>query len=397
MTNNSAAQTSLQTRTARNSYMDVFKGLAILSMVLAHCGFPFTGEIYLFHMAAFFMAAGYFYNPKNTATLISTGKYIGKKILALYVPYVLFNGTLILLHNQLISWNLMTSDPLFEEIGGFGAVWGRQWPYTPELTKDSLKLVFQFQKEPQLAGATWFLRSLFVVSVFHCILMYLVQKLHFPWLKKLAIALFLIGSALGATAIQKGTLVLSADHAGYFAGWLAYMLGVFLRKKESLLRYDLPSALFAGFALFVMGKYGSISLASGHIQSVSFYLAASLFGWILLRSLAELLSGPVSRILAFAGAHSLSIVLWHFISFKIVTLARILLRSRNMILLASFPTMDGQFPYLWVAYTLAGMAIPLGIAWVYQKIKNTIVSFMRGAYESIRNRCRRSAGPRCGQ
>lgn len=384
-------------RPERNNRMDIFKGLAILSMVLAHCGFPFTQEIYLFHMAAFFMASGYFYNPKNSSTLLSTGKYIWKKILALYVPYVLFNGTLILLHNQLISWNLMTSDPLFEEIGGYGAVWGRQWPYSPEFTRDSLKMVVRFMKEPQLAGATWFLRSLFVVSVFHCVFMYLVQKLHFPWLKKLAITLALISCAIGAAGIQNGTLSLIEPRAAYFAGWLAYMMGVFLRKKESLLRYDLPSALFAGVLLFVLGKYGSVSLASGYIQSVPFYLAASLLGWILLRSLAELLAGPVSKILAFAGKHSLSIVFWHFISFKAVTLLRIFLRNRNMVLLASFPTMDGQSPYLWIAYTLAGMSIPLAIAWVYQKIKDIIVSILRGAYESIRNRCRRSAGPRCGQ
>lgn len=48
----------------RNTKIDVIKGMAIILVVLGHCGFPATNFIYLFHMAVFFIASGYCWNEK---------------------------------------------------------------------------------------------------------------------------------------------------------------------------------------------------------------------------------------------------------------------------------------------------------------------------------------------
>ncbi len=89
----------------------------------------------------------------------------------------------------------------------------------------------------------------------------------------------------------------------------------------------------------------------------------------------------------------MSIVFLHFLSFKVVTLAVIMLRGDDMVLLALFHQLDGGSAYLWVAYTVAGMVLPLTINAAYQWIKRIVTQYLRGVYENIRNRSGRTAGP----
>lgn len=75
----------------RDEKVDIFKGIAILCVVLGHCGFPYTEYLYLFHMAAFIMISGYCFNEAHSESLTSFAKYIVRKLKTLYLPYALFN------------------------------------------------------------------------------------------------------------------------------------------------------------------------------------------------------------------------------------------------------------------------------------------------------------------
>lgn len=48
----------------RNATIDILKGIAILLVVGAHAGMPFSQEISLFHMPAFFMATGFLFSER---------------------------------------------------------------------------------------------------------------------------------------------------------------------------------------------------------------------------------------------------------------------------------------------------------------------------------------------
>lgn len=63
----------------RNIEIDIIKGLAIVLMVLGHAETPIHNFIYLFHMAVFFIAAGYFYKEKSSDSIQSVIQYIIKK------------------------------------------------------------------------------------------------------------------------------------------------------------------------------------------------------------------------------------------------------------------------------------------------------------------------------
>lgn len=63
----------------RNVSIDMIKGMAIIFVVLGHCGFPWTDYLYLFHMAVFLMASGYCFSARHGQSLDSFWNYVLKK------------------------------------------------------------------------------------------------------------------------------------------------------------------------------------------------------------------------------------------------------------------------------------------------------------------------------
>lgn len=60
----------------RIPYIDILKCLGILLVVSAHGGLPGAHYFTLFHIAIFFIAAGYCYNEKNSESKLNVGKVI---------------------------------------------------------------------------------------------------------------------------------------------------------------------------------------------------------------------------------------------------------------------------------------------------------------------------------
>ena len=81
----------------RDLYFDILKGIGIISVVVGHAFY--TGNyysdfsnylynfVYVYHLAIFFLVAGYFFKPE-----ISLYVFLKKKIKSLYLPYLAFGG-----------------------------------------------------------------------------------------------------------------------------------------------------------------------------------------------------------------------------------------------------------------------------------------------------------------
>ena len=141
----------------RDSTLDCIKGYGICLMVCGHSGFPYRDWIYLFHMALFFIASGYMWNETHAETISSLGQYIKKKIRAYYIPFVTINLFFILTFNLFFRMGIY-SDRNIEGIIPVCSL-GKM-----EFIKALLK-VFIFSGGSQLAGATWFLCTLFVLQL----------------------------------------------------------------------------------------------------------------------------------------------------------------------------------------------------------------------------------------
>jgi len=67
------------------------------------------------------------------------------------------------------------------------------------------------------------------------------------------------------------------------------------------------------------------------------------------------------------------IVILHFLSFKLVTWLGLLATGGEPYLLAAFPIYFTGGAW-WLAYTAAGLVLPLAANAVYKRIKNTVLA-----------------------
>lgn len=151
----------------RYKVIDVIKGYGICLMVCGHSGAPFTNWIYLFHMALFFIASGYLWNECNAETGKSVVQYMKRKVKSLWLPFILINVFFTVTQNFFLKIGIYSTDT------GASVL-----PVTPLDTSATIKKVIGniiFSGGSQLAGATWFLRSLFCITMINAVITYLLK------------------------------------------------------------------------------------------------------------------------------------------------------------------------------------------------------------------------------
>lgn len=125
--------------------------------------------------------------------------------------------------------------------------------------------------------------------------------------------------------------------------------------------------------LKLMEGHGIINVNIGYVSSIMFYLFASLFGWIMLYFVADLI-GEVNlgNGLRYIGQHSLPVVLLHFLSFKLVSAVYCLLTDNPMLLIAWYPSIKTS-GNLWLYYGVVGVVVPIACYEVYIRAKKQVI------------------------
>lgn len=179
----------------RIKYVDIFRGIGIILMVLGHIGLGdvFHHYIHAFHMPMFFFISGFCYKQKN----ISMYMFIKSKSFSLLLPYTVF-GVI-----QYILWLLYKGNSLRPLINLF-------WINTDGIV---------------IAGALWFLTALFCVDI---IFFLIDRKIGSDTIKNILILfLSIIGYALPIMHIR---LPLGADVALVGLGF--YYIGFLIKTNE---------------------------------------------------------------------------------------------------------------------------------------------------------------------
>lgn len=79
------------------------------------------------------------------------------------------------------------------------------------------------------------------------------------------------------------------------------------------------------------------------------------------------------KIIIYVGRNTLSILTWHFLSFKIVSLVIVVLYGLPIAQWAYFPSIQEYSRQgWWVVYTIAGVSIPLFMSYVISLIKKIL-------------------------
>jgi len=344
-------------------------------MVLGHTTSPFVNFIYLFHVALFFIISGYLFADRTYLSLSSLFKHLLNIAKRLWLPFVIFVSALILLHNCFVDINFLTNNELFLQ-GSNGNSWGLKNYYSLEQVFSKLLKAFSFSNSEQLAGALWFLKALFLVSVFSALIRY-TKNLLFKSDNKFYVYEAIVYSVILLLAYWG--YINQSSCCRIFSTLFLFYIGILISRYFKNLILNMRLFLFS-FIMLLIFCYFNVKVDVGTSEHSSFllFLLASIFGFIFVLNLSFLFSKRefVKNIFSYIGQNTLVILCFHFIAFKFVTLFQIYYYDLPMYRLASFPTYDNG--YYWIVYFMAGVVIPLLLSAFWYKLKFYLISFFSG-------------------
>ena len=127
-------------KSSRIKWIDIYKGILIILMVLAHTPGFYVKYIYAFHMAAFFFISGYTQNFDKSNFI----EFVKKKFKKLIIPFFVVN---IIFYLFIISMKCFGIYNIY---------------YNYDIDYNSVINLFRFLYTSDIGGATWFLVVLFL-------------------------------------------------------------------------------------------------------------------------------------------------------------------------------------------------------------------------------------------
>lgn len=360
----------------RDNTIDIVKGIGIILVVLGHSGFQYMSFIYLFHMALFFAVAGWCFKDAYAKKIKNVCQFVKKRMISLYIPYVLFNIIFILLNNCFIRLNFyMASGPLINNEN----VTMRQMQHLFGI-KDYLKeigKVLLFSGGSQMSGTFWFFKALFWASLIFAVSRFIVNRIKN---RNLVIAfeilIMVIMTALGIVMSYMNILVMNIGTA--FSMYAIMLFGYKMKSIQMKGTYTFWVLIVTFGVLLCLNTRGAIALDTNHYPHFVFLWLASISGIIFVYMLSRMLAKNafISRILSYIGKFSMYIMCFHFLAFKIVNVIWVWIYDAPKSYIASFPVLKGKGGW-WLIYTIIGVLLPLILGGIVKKVWNSLKEGMR--------------------
>ena len=343
----------------RDTTIDVARGVGIVLMVWGHVNGPFkTPYIYLFHMALFFIISGYIYEYHNDSSI---KKYIIKRAKRLYIPHVVSGLILVILTNLFVDWHLLDSSYRLPTILVFAK---------------KITTVLLFGGGDSLLGANWFLRSMFFGTI--------IYEIEHRIIKKRVILIMILNLCL----IFGGWFFTMKIGFGKWMNILSVPvlldIGKIFRQHKLLNQIKLRYYLFfpiSLFVIFLLGFFGEISLNNNRIVNPIFFLLCAISGFIMTISYSVIIQkfNILKKIHIYLGQNTMSILLLHYLSLKIVTLMQIIIFKMEIDNLTAYPTLITD-NFWWIIYLFVGISIPICLQipakYITKKIGLLITNFL---------------------
>lgn len=358
--------------------MSIAKGIAIILMVAGHaeCPEPLINFLYLFHMPLFFMAAGYFFSRKNVD---DPWNFCARRFKGLYVPFVKWSLFFLLIHNLMFEVGVLN-----EEYGNWSG--GVTHPYTLHgaLQRAVTIVTGMGGYDEFLAGAFWFFRALLITSILFLVFYRLLDGKR-SWLTGWRTAAVICAAALLFACFKIGTGVKAyVVQGGIRETWgvLFFGLGMIYRRAEqtgtvgrSKPLYWSAMILSAGILCVGTASHWAGMNLTPKMQDVLTLPLTGVAGFFLTYQLSKYIDRKetlLKRFLVYCGNMTVYVYVFHIISFKVVSFAKICRYGRldpkqigcHMVIHEHH---DDAF---WVLYTIVGVGLPLLWIFCYRKIKN---------------------------
>lgn len=306
----------------------------------------------MFHMPLFFFVSGYCFKDKY---LMDMRRFSINKVKGLYVPFVKWSLFFLVLHNIFFHLNI------YNDIYGFKEVVSQLYGLK-DVVKNVAKIVLVMNETEQLLGGYWFLKELFLGSflALGCFKYFKNDLYGGGILLLIAIVMSWLDVEIPAIHIASRT---------FFAGFFIVMGRVYKRMN---LNADKWIVTLLAFMVVAIGSVlcGTSMLGYSTIQILP-YSVCAILGTIMILNLSHRLSlhqNVVKRWLMFVGNHTLEVLTWHFLAFKLVSLLIIWIHGLPINQLACFPTIKEYATLYWPLYSLVGICVPIGSLYIRKRL-----------------------------
>ena len=301
------------TENSRIEWVDIYKCIAIMLMVIGHSTGRFNSYIYQFHMAAFFFVSGYTSNIKNK----KLSEIIVNKLFTMILPFL----TIFLIGN--LCTGIVTNNTLLSKMLPDG--------FFPGITNSIKMFMISGDIYVQFLGAGWFVLVLFTVTILEKIVLIIVDN-HEDNIIYLVInvLIYLTGYYLVNSGNRCHINIIYFDLT--FIAIIFYALGICFRNiniqftgKYNQKNIKILIILLNILVLVYGSKKGNVvDYPSGKFNNPLMDLLFGINGAILLMMISLIISElkfPLKKIMIVIGRNTLSIVFFHFLYFKVVLCA----------------------------------------------------------------------------
>ena len=338
-----------------SSTFSIVKALGIILVVISHSAIHthLSTFAYLINIAIFFFVAGYFFKDEY---LYKPHLFFRKKIVRYYIPWVLYGLVFVFLHNAFLSLGLMTFD--YKQNVAIE-------PYTFEdIVLKSIEVLSFFKWKEPLLAPLWFLFGMFSgFCVFYSISWFAkkVGKTKFELVRAVLVVAVMIVGFLG----DEYNLRLGIIYRPMVISGLIY-IGKLYSICAGKIKLSPIFALLCFVALLIATVYNyQINIGGMVFGNPILFLLISCVGNYMLLTLAYYIDAKTStfsKVLNYIGAYSFSIMVLHYVSFKLVVFIQLWICNYPSNYLAYYPVIPYNTNYWWVAYTIVGVAVPLFLA-----------------------------------
>jgi fucose 4-O-acetylase-like acetyltransferase len=313
--------------TDRLTYLDIAKGIGIILVVWVHALAPGSGYISQFHMPLFFFISGVLFNDYNS----KMSDYIKRKAKALLFPFW--------------KWNLILY-PVF-----FILYYWHQWDVKRYLI-DISEIILTLYKVPFL-GATWFFPALFWIAIIFRALFIKLSILKYRDFYLLIISVAACFTAMNITFPFRISRVIIL---GLFYA-CGYLYGKYIENKIFTYK-NKPLFIIALISFILIAQINTCNMGSNEYKyKILFIIGAltAIYCTLCVSSwLNKINQSLIVRQLIYLGENSMPIVIWQFLSFRLIILLQILINHAPINKIFAFPVYDSSNGW-WIIYTLTGI------------------------------------------
>ena len=333
----------------RETTISICKGIAIILMVIAHAEAPGWLCKFIFEWAVFFLII---HNWMFDLGILN--ERYGNEMGGVTHPYSWHQI-------QQNLWNIVTA------MGGYD----------------------QF-----LCGAFWFFRGLFVASILYLIIYKVMDACvsRLPKISKNAIPylICLLMLLLCGWKTYEGLKIVTLVQGGYRDMMGCFFFGCGFIFRQYVDRYHalisrnyifLWTAILFGAIVFLFSKYltANMNWRSTYTQFLSLPIPA-LLGFLMTYNISQWIDrhqGWLKQSLGYIGDHTLYIFIFHICAYKVVSLLKIWYYGLDIRQIGCHMVIHeySQQDWFWVAYTIAGVGIPLALYWLQEHITNKIKGY----------------------